>query len=35
MKIAVSVESTSDLGQGLISANDIKVIPFQISLYQI
>ena len=32
MKIAISTESTNDLTQGLIAKNDIKVIPFQITL---
>ncbi len=32
MKIAVSVESTSDLSQSLLSKYDVKVIPFQISI---
>ena len=32
MKIAVSVESTSDLSKELLKENDIKVIPFHITL---
>ncbi|MBR2870205.1 MAG: DegV family EDD domain-containing protein [Clostridia bacterium] len=32
MKIAVSVESTSDLSQSLLSKYDVKVIPYQISI---
>ena len=32
MKIAISTESTNDLTQGLIAKNDIKVIPFQITV---
>lgn len=32
MKIAVSVESTSDLSKEIILENDIKVIPFHITL---
>ncbi len=32
MKIAVSVESTNDLGKELLQKNDIKVIPYEIVL---
>ncbi len=32
MKIAISVETTCDLGKNLIEANDIKVVPFHITL---
>ncbi len=32
MKIAISVESTSDLSKELLEKNDIKVVPFQITL---
>jgi DegV family protein with EDD domain len=32
MKIAISVESTSDLSQSLLAKYDVKVIPFQISI---
>lgn len=32
MKIAISVESTHDLTQGLLEKYDIKVIPYQINL---
>ena len=32
MKIAISVESTSDLSKELLAENDIKVIPFHIVL---
>lgn len=32
MKIAISVESTNDLSKELLEKNDIKVVPFQITL---
>ena len=32
MKIAISVESTHDLGVDLLVKYDIKVIPYQINL---
>ena len=32
MKIAISVESTNDLTKELIVENDIKVIPYEITL---
>ena len=32
MKIAISVESTSDLSNALLTENDVKVIPFHITL---